>query len=344
VRKIGLHLFCSVKGGVGKSTLSVVAAKLLAKQGKVPLLIDTDMLGSSLADGLALCAPVVAETAAGLLDLEAQPTGQWYSLSGTRELRQRRRDWLERNEDNETSFEGAVAPAYLNDALHYSVPDPRRDCSVAAMFWKHETEDGVWYLPSSPLQVDAARAAPHAVSAGNDNDYDWIRRLAWVLDSVLEQKPEVTDIVLDLPPGTWGFAHQVLLLAGHLSRASLLPAGYPIWSKRIRWLVNPFIVTSRDRNDRVVAIEYFIEVKSVLPLLPVCNRLSVAPGSLRAEIRRDLPKTLQGLGIEELLRVVPELPHSLGRVFTDGNVMVEEEEEIAKVLRLDSYRNGEGSS
>jgi hypothetical protein len=342
VRKIGLHLFCSVKGGVGKSTLSVVAAKLLAKRGKVPVLVDTDMLGSSLADGLALCAPVVAESEDGLLDLEAQPTGQWYSLLETRELRQRRRDWLERNEDKETSFESAVAPAYLNDALHYLVPDPRHDCSVVALLWKHETKDDVWYLPSSPLQVDAARAAPHSVGAGDG--YDWIRRLSWVLDGVLEQKPEVTDIVLDLPPGTWGFAHQILLLAGHLSRSSPLPAGYPNWSQRVCWLVNPFIVTSRDRNDRVVAIEYFIEVKSALPLLPLCNRLSGAPASLRAEIRRDLPKALQSLGIEDLLRVVPELPHSLGRVFTEGNVVVEEEEEIAKALRLDSYRSKEGSS
>ena len=110
------------------------------------------------------------------------------------------------------------------------------------------------------------------------------------------------------------------------------------------WLVNPFIVTSRDRNDRIVAIEYFIEVRSALALLPLCNRLSGTPRSLRAEIRRDLPKALQALGIEDLLRVVPELPHSLGRIFTEGNVVVEEEEEIAKALRLDSYRSREGSS
>ena len=54
-------------------------------------------------------------------------------------------------------------------------------------------------------------------------------------------------------------------------------------------VVNPFIVMSRDRNDRVVAIEYFIEVKGVLPLLPLCNRLSDAPASLVPKSDETLP-------------------------------------------------------
>ena len=34
-RKITLHVFCSAKGGVGKSTLAVTCAKLLAETGTV---------------------------------------------------------------------------------------------------------------------------------------------------------------------------------------------------------------------------------------------------------------------------------------------------------------------
>lgn len=336
MRTVGLHLFCSVKGGVGKSTLSVAAAKLLAKMGAVPVLVDADMLGSSLADGLALCAPVVELTASGLLDLDATPTDRWYSLAETRALRAQRKDWLERIEGGEGTVSVAVPPVFLNDALNYPVPDPRRECSIGALLWKHESPDGVWYLPSSPLQDDAARAAPHAT--GVDGDYGWVRRLSWVLDGLLEQRPEITHIVLDLPPGTWGFAHQILLLTGHLAFEKPLPAGYPGWSSSVRWDVNPFIVTSRDRNDRLIAIEYLVDVLRTLPLVPLCNRLSVAPEVLRREIRRDLPPVLQGLGIETTLQVVPELPQSLGRVFTEGDVVVEEEAEIIRALGLKLHR------
>jgi len=51
MRPLGLHVFCSVKGGVGKSTLAVVTGKLLASLGRVPVVVDLDMLGASLADG-----------------------------------------------------------------------------------------------------------------------------------------------------------------------------------------------------------------------------------------------------------------------------------------------------
>ena len=112
-----------------------------------------------------------------------------------------------------TVRDGSVPPAYLNDALNYSVPDPPRECAVHALLWRHETDDGVWYLPSSPLQIDAEEAATHAL--GVDGEYRWIRRLTWVIDGLLDQRPDITDIILDLPPGTWGFAHEVLVLAGH---------------------------------------------------------------------------------------------------------------------------------
>ncbi len=50
---IDLHVFASAKGGVGKSTLAVACAKLLAATpGCLPIVVDADMTGTSLADGL----------------------------------------------------------------------------------------------------------------------------------------------------------------------------------------------------------------------------------------------------------------------------------------------------
>jgi Mrp family chromosome partitioning ATPase len=45
-RTIGLHVFCSAKGGVGKSTLAVAAAKLLADRGRTCVLVDADLTGT----------------------------------------------------------------------------------------------------------------------------------------------------------------------------------------------------------------------------------------------------------------------------------------------------------
>jgi MinD-like ATPase involved in chromosome partitioning or flagellar assembly len=60
-RAIRVHAFASAKGGVGKSSLAVGCARIVAEQSGVPVLIDADVTGSSLADGLALVAPRLVE-------------------------------------------------------------------------------------------------------------------------------------------------------------------------------------------------------------------------------------------------------------------------------------------
>ncbi len=338
---LGLHVFCSVKGGVGKSTLAVVTAKLLAQVGRVPVVVDADMLGASLADGLRLCAPVVETTLVGTLDLEALPAGRWYSVDATRTLRQTRRIQLEKQE-NDPMEVGFPPPAFLNDALTYQVPDPERECAIGGMLWSHETPDGVWYLPSSPLRVDAARAAPYALGA--TQDFRWVRRLTWIIEGLLAQRTDVTDVVLDLPPGTWGFAHEVMVLVGMLGRNLPLPRGYPEWTSARRWRINPFIVTSRDRNDRVLAMEYLLDTLTLVPdLLPLCNRMHEDIRSVRDQVRSDLPSELRALGLEMKMRSIPELRNSLGRVFVDGDLMMEEREELLSALRLEGLADSEAS-
>ncbi len=333
---LGLHVFCSVKGGVGKSTLAIVTAKLLALRGRHPVVVDADMLGSSLADGLALRAPVVGTLAAGGLDLGAASTGKWHSVEETRAQRHRRLRWLEQQEESRAAFV-PPPPPFLNDALSYA-PE-QRECEVASLLWRHERDDGVWYLPSSPLRVDATRAAPFAVAP--PGEFHWVRRLAWVLDGLLDQRPDLTDVVLDLPPGNWGFAHEILVLTAALGAGTSLPEGYPAWGSKRRWMVNPFIVTSRDRSDRVLALDYFLYAKGRVPQLrPLCNRLHEGLHQFRQQVKADLPPALRSLGIENEIASVPELPRSLGRSFVDGDVVLEEQAALSDALRLEGFAGG----
>ena len=71
------HAFASAKGGVGKSTLAVACAKLIASEaGRRCVLVDADMTGTSLADGLKLCAPDVTAGRDGRPKSDAAPTGR----------------------------------------------------------------------------------------------------------------------------------------------------------------------------------------------------------------------------------------------------------------------------
>jgi hypothetical protein len=188
-RIVSLHTFCSIKGGVGKSTLAVVTAKLLAEIGRVPLLVDADLTGTSLADGLLLRAPRVELRPDGALDLDASPTGELYTLQRTLELRHARKAslWKER----------PPPPAYLNDALTYVGPEGGPDCRIDGMIWRHERDDHVRYLPSSPL--------PQDVSIGlgwiyNEKPFRWVRRFTWVLDALLHRDSTLTEIQWKVNP------------------------------------------------------------------------------------------------------------------------------------------------
>src|SRR5688500_17844850 len=129
-RNITLHVFCSVKGGVGKSTLATTCAKLLAGSGRAPLLVDADLTGTSLADGLRLCAQKTALRPDGTVNVEAAPTGEFCTRDEVVRLRRRRRDTPERK---------GLPPAYLNDALRPyldSKLEYEGEVRVDALFWR----------------------------------------------------------------------------------------------------------------------------------------------------------------------------------------------------------------
>jgi len=323
MKPLGLHVFSSVKGGVGKSTLAVTTAKLLARRGHVPVVVEADMLAASLADNLRLCAPVVEVTAEGLLDLEAPATNRWYTPDETWSLREKRRSWLE-GPNNGIGELSCPPPAYLNDALHYPLPDPQRECSVGGLLWKHAHDDGVWYLPSSPLLVDAYAAAPYALGA--PHGFHWVRRLSWVFEALLEQQPSITDFVIDLPPGPLGTSHEMMVWLRALTKR-WTPSGYPKLHEKRLLRLNPFVVMSQDQR---MSLEYFLYVRPhVENLALLCNKLHGSRTTVRKQVEQSLPWALQGLGFAETIRFIPILSKLLDR-FVRGPLKSEEIEEIEK--------------
>ncbi len=180
-RTITLHVFASGKGGVGKSTLAIACAKLLSDQGRTCVLLDADFTGTSLADGLLLCAPVVATKQDGALDFYAPSTRQFLSREETIRLRMRRKD--------ATPQEQFLAPPFLNDIFLHG--DLKQECRIEALCWRHEDRgDRVLYLPSSPLGKDIGIALGWLF---RDQVFTWLQRLTWLLDGMQAPAAKVHD-------------------------------------------------------------------------------------------------------------------------------------------------------
>ncbi|HVJ91221.1 MAG TPA: P-loop NTPase [Labilithrix sp.] len=326
-RSIRLHVFCSVKGGVGKSTLATVCAKLLRGIGRVPLLIDCDLMGTSLADGLELRAPDATQKADGSLDLDAPPTGRFLSVNETRARRAERRTAMQTEERWRNH---PHPPPFVNDILNHAF-GYEKAARVDALIWRHQRDDGVLYLPSSSTYDDVIESAAWFYG----EEFDWARALLRTLGALPSQIPTLTDVVLDLPPGVWGFPHEILdLVSMLLDPAKSLPEDYPPMGG-VRWEPNPFLVTSCDPNDLVPALEYIARHQDVVPnLKPVVNRRVQAPNAVRALARSRLGSILSIAGIEETIAFVDHVP-TLAKVFWEGDLdMVDVPHDLIETLRL----------
>jgi hypothetical protein len=319
-RTVTLHAFCSAKGGVGKSTLAVACAKLLAKAGRKCVLIDADLTGTSLMDGLHLCAPVVTTGQDRHPDLNAPPTGRYLTRRATVEARNNRKfePWQER----------PPAPPFLNDILIYGhgaplEADDMPECRVDALFWKHMVDDGVLYLPSSPLPKDVGIAVGWLHQS---EPFTWVRRMTWLLDGMSECLPTLRDVIIDLPPGLLGFAHEILSLCSYLDRGIDLPVGFPPWRDgTIEWRVNPFLITSKDRNDLLVSLEYIASNGSKLPsLLPLLNRYTEGrENELRAAVAEHFTAAIGApLATKALEKRIDEVAR-LSEIFERGDVSLD---------------------
>lgn len=325
-RVILLWAFCSAKGGVGKSTLAVATAKLLAAQGRTCMLVDADLTGTSLADGLRLCAPRVWKRADGEMDLDREPDGY---LTREETLAARRKRMSARTDDLREP------PPFLNDVLvHRRDPrdpgEPFRECLLRSVLWRHEPDDRVLYLPSSPAERDVDTALGWLYF---ESRHTWIGRMTWMFEAARIQIEGLTDIVLDLPPGLFGFADEALELLSHIDSNEPMPTGYPpnMTGGTGLWGVRPFLVTTPDRNDLGVALSYYQRRRLDFPnLTPVLNRGDEAPAAIARAVEEQFGVVLDA----SVLRHVPTMVE-LAAVFRGaGDLDIGRVPRLADVLGL----------
>lgn len=331
-RKIRVHLFCSVKGGVGRSTLAVICAKLLASLGRVPVVLDCDLTGTSLADGLNLRPPQVALEEDGAMDLVAPPSElPFHSAEMYRTLRRRREQMIFEEGDHSKWKDRPLPPPYINDAVHFAFMylEPVR---MDSLLWRMEPDDGVLYFPSSSAQEDVLQTAEWFYT---DKPFEFAKALMMTMNAMAQQMPRITDIIIDLPPGIWGFPHEALVLAHSLMKDPFLKQTTLDTPELIYWEPNPFMVSSRDPNDFVPALEYIARHSDKLPMLkPLVNRANEGLEAVRAMARERLGPVLGASGLDEKMEAI-EFSDALAHLFWRGDIRRESiPERVIKTLRL----------
>ncbi len=335
-RTIRLHMFCSVKGGVGKSSLAITTAKLLAATGRGIALVDCDLSGTSLADGLRLCAPDVTLDEEGAVELRAEPTGKFHNVEETRRRRSKRRTALQSGEDWLARMH---PPPYLNDALNFAygmmvepIDMDERRARMDTLHWRHEHDDGILYFPSSSLYDDVKPTMEWFL----DKPFDFAYALSVCLDGLAKRVPTLTDMVLDLPPGIWGFPHEALVIAHLLQTKKPFAPTFPQWHKGdTEWQARVFMVTSQDPNDYIPALEYIALHDEKLPdLWPLVNRSNQDIREIKDEARRRLEPVVAESDLMERIRGIGIIP-ALTKLFRNGDLNLKDiSPETAESLRL----------
>jgi len=204
-----------------------------------------------------------------------------------------------------------------------------------AMIWRHEQPDGVLYLPSSSTHDDMTQSLEWFFG----QPFDFSRAFAVTLDAVARQVPTLTDVVVDLPPGIWGFSDRVLDLVSLLYYQDDEPLPDDCATLRagdIRWEANPFLVTTRDPNDFTPALEYIaMHQKHVPTLRPVVNRSRVSIEVMRDIVRKRLGPFVAVAGLDEKMVRVDHL-EALANMFVDGDVDINKVKgQFFEALRLE---------
>lgn len=279
-----VYAFVSTKGGAGKTTLATATALGLASRGRRVGVFDLDLIGTSIGDGLPLCAPDIAGPD-GALDLTSAPE-RWLSRPATLQARARRA----------ASHTHDIWLPYLNDALLFT--SDRGQLDLRAAVWRRAEGDAVCWFPSSPCLHDVSVAAAWFERP----DFDKLgRRFAWLAREAA-QRLALDALVLDLPPGITWFSD---LFLRHLQAGSdtLAP-------------VQPVFVTTPDRNDLYPSAEYFARAVLSWPRMRfVLNRDRQRLGAIREELRQTFDLLLGPARAEERLRAISLHSDTLGRLF-----------------------------
>lgn len=282
-QRLRCYSFHSVKGGVGKSTLSVVTAVALADahpNARV-YLVDMDLTGTSLADALPLEAP------------------RWDGIGPQDpiDLRQSSGGFLEGNDTRLRIEERGAANAerapvgvpFLNDHLLFTPPrwEADKDVPPRAVSWRLvQGPENLCVLPSSALPRDLARALP--VIYDEEHAAFLEGRLEYLLTALLDEGGDVF-VVFDTPPTIPGLSRSVLSLALRLARepkASLSADGFMPQALReapVTW--DALLVATQDYQDIRAAARW---LDLVSPADPDVLRLVVNRVTGNAEQRRAL--------------------------------------------------------
>ena len=262
LRCVSVH---SVKGGVGKSTLSYAIARALARRGPT-LLVDMDLTGTSLADVL----PLEAPSWDGPMELWREPSGPAIPWEQSQE-RLRERAGASEN--------GPVGVPLLNDFLLWrGGRADERDVHPLAVAWRDPATPDLRVIPSSALPRDLDAILPiiyDELHAG------WLEsRLEWLLHHILERTP-VRSVVFDTPPTIPGLSRALLSMAIRLPQQIDLAeeGGTPpaLKAHEIRW--DPLLVVSPDHQDLRAAERWLVgrdeaEVARVRVVLNLTERMT----------------------------------------------------------------------
>lgn len=304
--------FHSVKGGVGKSTLSTLAALHLAEKepGTPVFLIDMDLTGTSLADALPLLAPAAGE------DDEAAPVDLRASPVGSLDLESSRRRIERRGEEQQHPGPPLSVP-FLNDWLLYADPrwDPAADAAIDAIAWRLEAgPENLRVLPSSALPTDLAWILP--VIFDEEHAAFLEGRLELLLAALAAEGPEVW-VVFDVPPTIPGLSRALLSLAlrlAHPTRAPIPLARNDRWIPPAfqehppRWLAS--LVTTPDHQDLRAMARWVaqIEAEDEPVFQVVLNRAEVDPLVNRRALERGLEDLTLGAPLWEECHFIPDSP------------------------------------
>lgn len=244
-----LHAFFSVKGGAGKTAVSLLSALAFAREGRPVAVLDADLTGTSLGDGLALEAPDLLVE--GQMRWAGARVG-WLSRSAT----------LSRRRERSVGATSVQLP-YLDLLLQRALNEP---FDPDALAWRHPDVGGVRWYPSSPVPTDASLAARSVF-----RDRSFGRRLVHVVQRIAESLGPDGVVLVDLPPGMFGVGTWVAGLDGVVDE------------------LRPVLVTTDDRNDLYRAVEEYIGLKQAFPrTVWVLNRSVRTPEQVRDDVRNYL--------------------------------------------------------
>lgn len=282
-----VYAFYSVKGGAGKTALAIAAALGFAQRQRPVAVLDLDLMGTSVGDGLALRAPDLVRD-----DGSLAWTGQ-------------RRGTLDRAETVARRARHSAARPTL-PYLDSLVLDPSIDFDPAAVAWQHPDQPAIRWYPSSPRLSDSTRAARRLLV---DQDVAGLtQRIAELSLGIAASLGPRPVLLIDLPPGLYGLPK---LVSDAFATSDAVTSFVPV------------LVTTPDRNDLLRSIDVFLELSRTLyEMRWLLNRNLRAASDVREEVRAALPTQWRASRVEDQLEAVGWSGEGLGQLFQQDRLVL----------------------